>query len=353
MLMVGIGLGAVGTTRRSAVRDGLAHARVENELRLHIRELGESRARVSQVADAERRRIERDLHDGCQQQLIALRVKLSLAEELVQAGTTRRWELIHQISEDAESALEDLHALVHGIYPSILLDRGLAAALKAIGRSAPMPVRVLADGTSRYPADVEAAVYFACAEALQNTAKHAGTGATARIALSSRRLRAGVRGPRRRPRICRSRQRRKRAGQHEGPPQRDRRTPAGHVSAGLRDQRSGLGGRGRAPRLRCFHAKHQRRQSSDLTVDSPRCATRSLATVARSPSGCSAPPACSSSSAGSHRCSTEGTAAERVSRPSHRGQQVRRHARRPAALLRTAGVRARSIWSLGGATARR
>ena len=183
MLLVGIGLGAVGTTRRRAVRDGLAHARVENELRLHIRELRESRARVSQVADAERRRIERDLHDGCQQQLIALRVKLSLAEELV-SGDDSALELIHQISEDAESALEDLHALVHGIYPSILLDRGLAAALKAIGRSAPMPVRVLADGTSRYPADVEAAVYFACAEALQNTAKHAGTGATARIALS-------------------------------------------------------------------------------------------------------------------------------------------------------------------------
>ena len=183
VLAVGICIGAVWAARRSAVRDRLAHERVERELRLDIRELGESRARVSQGADAERRRIERDLHDGCQQQLIAMRVKLSLAEELV-SGDESAVELIHQISADAESALEDLHALVHGIYPSVLVDRGLAAALKAIGRSAPMPVRVLADGTSRYPADVEAAVYFACAEALQNTAKHAGTGATARIALS-------------------------------------------------------------------------------------------------------------------------------------------------------------------------
>jgi signal transduction histidine kinase len=92
--------------------------------------------------------------------------------------------LIQEISVHAESALEDLHALVHGIYPSLLLDRGLVDALKANGRAAPMPVRVRTEGTSRrYPADVEAAVYFACADALQNTAKHAGAAATARIAL--------------------------------------------------------------------------------------------------------------------------------------------------------------------------
>lgn len=183
VLPVGIGLGVVWATRRRGARDGLAHERLEDELRLQIAELRESQARVTQDADAERRRIERDLHDGCQQQLIALRIKLSLAEELVSGDNDPALELIHEIAEDAESALRNLQALVHGIYPSILLDRGLAAALSAIGRSAPMPVRVLAEGSSRYPAEVEAAVYFACAEALQNTAKHAGTGTTARIAL--------------------------------------------------------------------------------------------------------------------------------------------------------------------------
>ena len=80
-------------------------------------------------------------------------------------------------------ALEDLHALVNGIYPALLTDRGLYDAVKAMAREAPVPVRVLAEGLRRYPADVEAAIYFTCAEALQNAAKHGGHGATARIAL--------------------------------------------------------------------------------------------------------------------------------------------------------------------------
>jgi signal transduction histidine kinase len=92
-------------------------------------------------------------------------------------------ELIHDISTDAAFALEDLHTLVNGIYPSLLVDRGLVDALRSMGRSAPMPVHVRAQDSSRYPADVEAAVYFACAEALQNTVKHAGSAATARIAI--------------------------------------------------------------------------------------------------------------------------------------------------------------------------
>ena len=185
-LPLGIGIvPAVGwaARRRDSPRRG-AHQRLEAELHLLVRELRESRARLAHAADAERRRIERDLHDGCQQRLIALRIKLALAEELVDGANESVSALIQEISEDAESALEDLHALVHGIYPSLLLDRGLADALKANGRSAPMPVSVRTEGTSRrYPAAVEAAVYFACAEALQNAAKHAGAAATARIVL--------------------------------------------------------------------------------------------------------------------------------------------------------------------------
>ena len=178
----------VWARRRGGVRGVRTHDRLEQELRAHARELRDSRARLAQVADEERRRIERDLHDGCQQHLIALRIKLALAEELVGDENDSVARLIHEISEDATSALLDLQALVHGIYPSVLVDRGLAAAFKGIGRSAPMTVRVFAD-SARYPPDVEAAVYFAVAEALQNTAKHAGTGATARVTLSHERSR--------------------------------------------------------------------------------------------------------------------------------------------------------------------
>jgi signal transduction histidine kinase len=92
-------------------------------------------------------------------------------------------DLIQEIAADAETALDDLHALVHGIYPALLTDRGLADAVKAMARTAPIPARVLAEGVRRYPPDVEAAVYFTCAEALQNAAKHGGHAATARVVL--------------------------------------------------------------------------------------------------------------------------------------------------------------------------
>ena len=157
--------------------------RLEAELRDTIDQLRSSRARVAHVADTERRRIERDLHDGCQQRLIALRVKLSLAEEIVGEENRSVSDLIQEISDDAKVALEDLHALVHGIYPALLTDRGLPDALKAMARVAPVRARVLADDVRRFPPDVEAAVYFTCAEALQNTAKHGGAGASARIVL--------------------------------------------------------------------------------------------------------------------------------------------------------------------------
>jgi signal transduction histidine kinase len=157
--------------------------RLERELRQTIEELRRSRARVAHAGDTERRRIERDLHDGCQQRLIALRVKLSLAEEIVRGENRPVSELIQEIAADAETALEDLHALVHGIYPAVLTDRGLGDAVKAMARAAAVPARVLANGVQRYPADVEAAVYFTCAEALQNAAKHGGPGTTVRIVL--------------------------------------------------------------------------------------------------------------------------------------------------------------------------
>jgi signal transduction histidine kinase len=177
-------LAGVNMTRARGEATRIRHdERLEKELLDTIQQLRQSRARVAHVADTERRRIERDLHDGCQQRLIALRVKLSLAEEIVGEQNRSVGDLIQEIAADAETALEDLHALVHGIYPALLIDRGLGDAVKAMARAAPVPVRVLADGVLRYPADVEAAVYFTCAEALQNTAKYGGPGATARIVL--------------------------------------------------------------------------------------------------------------------------------------------------------------------------
>ena len=173
---------AFARARGNATRTS-SDARLEAELRDTILELRRSRARVAQAADAERRRIERDLHDGAQQRLIALRVKLALAEEIMGDENRSVGDLIQEIAVDAETALEDLHALVHGIYPALLTDRGLPDALKAMARAAPLPARVLAHGLGRYAASVEAAVYFTCAEALQNAAKHGGPGTSARIAL--------------------------------------------------------------------------------------------------------------------------------------------------------------------------
>ena len=176
-------LAGVAFTRARDTARARGDARLEAELRDTIQELRGSRARVAHAADTERRRIERDLHDGAQQRLIALRVKLALAEEIMGDDDRPVGGLIHEIAADAETALEDLHALVHGIYPALLTDRGLHDALKAMARAAPLPTRVVAQGAGRYTAGVEAAVYFTCAEALQNAAKHGGQGATARIVL--------------------------------------------------------------------------------------------------------------------------------------------------------------------------
>jgi signal transduction histidine kinase len=179
----GVLVGVILTRAREEATRVRADERLEAELRDTIQELRRSRARVAHVADTERRRIERDLHDGCQQRLIALRVKLTLAEEIVGDENWPVGDLIQEIAADAETALEDLYALVHGIYPALLTDRGLADAIKAMARTAPIPARVLAEGVRRFPPDVEAAVYFTCAEALQNAAKHGGHGVTARVVL--------------------------------------------------------------------------------------------------------------------------------------------------------------------------
>jgi len=133
--------------------------------------------------DAERRRIERNIHDGAQQQLVALAIKLSITESMIGTDTEGEREMLAEIRQDAAGAVADLRDLARGIYPPLLASKGLVAALEAQAGKAPVPTTVTADGVGRYPQDLEAAVYFCVLEALQNVAKYAGaTRAEVRLA---------------------------------------------------------------------------------------------------------------------------------------------------------------------------
>jgi signal transduction histidine kinase len=123
--------------------------------------------------DGERRRLERDIHDGAQQQLVALAVKLRLARTLAGRDAERARSLLDELQAETQEALENLRDLARGIYPPLLADKGLAAALEAQARKVPFPVQVEPNGVGRYPPDAEATVYFCVLEALQNAAKYA------------------------------------------------------------------------------------------------------------------------------------------------------------------------------------
>jgi signal transduction histidine kinase len=138
-----------------------------------IEELRASRQRLVAAQDEERRKLERNIHDGAQQQLVALAVKARLADSLVGSDDAKAHGLLAQIQDEMRGALEDLRDLARGIYPPLLADQGLAAALQAQVRRSAVPLTVEADGVSRYPQEAEAAVYFCALEALQNVAKYA------------------------------------------------------------------------------------------------------------------------------------------------------------------------------------
>ena len=158
-----------------------------------------SRQRLVTAQDEERRKLERNLHDGAQQQLVALTVKLGLLERLVERDPSQAKEIAGQLQGDATDALEELRDLARGIYPPLLADKGLVAALESQARKSVVPVAIEADGIGRYAREAEAAVYFSCLEALQNVAKYASA-SRAVIALRRRRA-AAVRGERRRGRV--------------------------------------------------------------------------------------------------------------------------------------------------------
>ena len=143
------------------------------ELLARLEDLRASRQRLVAAQDEERRRLERNLHDGAQQNLVAIKVKLGLAEMLAAKDPARAKELLAQLKGDTDEALETLRSLARGIYPPLLAEKGLAAALESQARKATLPVDVEADGVGRFPQDTEAAVYFCVLEALQNVQKYA------------------------------------------------------------------------------------------------------------------------------------------------------------------------------------
>ena len=135
------------------------------------------------TGDAERRKIERDLHDGAQQHLVALSIRVGLARELADPESAQR---LDDVGNELEEILEELRDLAHGLYPPLLREFGLREALASVVRRSASPAKLEAAAIGRYPEEVEAAVYFCCVESLQNVDKHAGLGATAVIRLWER-----------------------------------------------------------------------------------------------------------------------------------------------------------------------
>jgi signal transduction histidine kinase len=152
------------------------------DLQARLEDLRASRQRLVSAQDEERRRLERNLHDGAQQHLVALKVKLGLAEMLLARDPEKARATLEQLKGDADDALETLRDLARGIYPPLLAEKGLVTALESQARKATRPVVVDAAGITRYPQDLEAAVYFCVLEALQNVQKYAkATQATVRL----------------------------------------------------------------------------------------------------------------------------------------------------------------------------
>jgi signal transduction histidine kinase len=174
-----VGLALHNVELDSALQESL------QEVRRQADELRASRARIVAAADAARRQIERNLHDGAQQHLVALAVNVRLARKLAETDPEASLELLDQLGLDLQDAVQELRALAHGIYPPLLIDRGLEEALRAAAGRAALSTEVEAAGLGRYSPETEAAAYFCCLEALQNAGKHAGEGASARVRLSA------------------------------------------------------------------------------------------------------------------------------------------------------------------------
>jgi signal transduction histidine kinase len=159
-----------------------------------VEDLKASRGRLVAAQDRERRALERNIHDGAQQQLVALAVKTKLAIGVAQKeGAVRTETILEDVRSAAQRALEDLRDVARGIYPPLLADKGLAAALEAQARKLSVPMTISADGIRRYPQGLESAVYFCSLEAIQNVVSHAGaTRASIRLSMDEGELRFDV-----------------------------------------------------------------------------------------------------------------------------------------------------------------
>ena len=151
----------------------LENERLDAELRASVQELRASRVRIVESADAARRRIERDLHDGAQQQLVSLALTLRAARSRLERDPLQAGELIDAAAADLDAAIRELRELARGIHPAVLSDRGLGAALAALAQRSPLPVELGPVPPERLPASVEAAAYFVVAEAITNVVRYA------------------------------------------------------------------------------------------------------------------------------------------------------------------------------------
>lgn len=153
----------------------------------YARELRDSRRRIVLSADDERKRLERDLHDGAQQKLIVLRIQLGLAAEMLEQEPQSGHRLLSELAGEAQQALDELRDLVHGLYPPVLAEEGLEAAIEALAAETPLRTRLDLPGIGRHDHEIEVAVYFTCMEAVQNAVKHGGGDTPLTIHLRERR----------------------------------------------------------------------------------------------------------------------------------------------------------------------
>jgi signal transduction histidine kinase len=151
----------------------LENGRLVRRLTSSIGEVSASRARIVAVTEQARRRIERDVHDGAQQRLVALRIKLALESERLEHEAPQTAAELELLGAEVDETIDEVRAIAHGIYPSLLSDRGLVEALHAAARSAPLSCTVEADAIGRHPLEIESAVYFACVGAVANVGREA------------------------------------------------------------------------------------------------------------------------------------------------------------------------------------
>jgi signal transduction histidine kinase len=160
----------------AAASMALEHSRLQAEVQARLEQVRASRARIVEAGDAERRRLERDLHDGAQQRLVTLSLALGMARDRAAAADPELGSLIESASKEAREALTELRELARGIHPAVLTETGLAGAIQALVERSPVATTIIAVPEGRFPAAIEATAYFVVSEALANVAKHARAG---------------------------------------------------------------------------------------------------------------------------------------------------------------------------------